>query len=167
MGLASALLFLGRAQNFAHHIELRRAGILYQFDYFPAGFQWLAALYAPSCLLTFPVAAIPGIPKLSVAIWFVLCVGAFWYWLCIQLETGGGLKRSRASTRRSWGELFNWLGLIFGLTLCLASASAAWQGGSPLVVDTAGFLWGLGLLILFVRNIREMRLKPPLPRSAP
>jgi hypothetical protein len=155
--LASALLFLARAQSAAHHAELARANLLYQFDYYPAALQWLVALYAPSVLLTFPVAEIPRIPRLAVAVWFVLCIGAFWYWLTLRLEEGREVRQLHERSRTFFGRLFNWLGLFFSLALCFVSASAARQGGLPLMVDICGFLWGLGLLVLFVRDIWKMR----------
>jgi len=167
IGLASVLLFLGRAESAAHQIELGRANVVDQFDYYPAAVRWLAALYAPSGLMTLPVAAIPRIPKMAVAIWFVLCVGAFWYWLASQFATRTDMKRSQVPRRSFWGELFNWLGLFFGLTLCLTSVSAALHGGLPLVVDICGFIWGLGVLIIFGRNIGKLRPSSQPARLAP
>lgn len=155
--LASALLFLAHAESAAHHVELMRANVLYQFDYYPAALQWLAALYAPSALLTVPVAAIPRVPRLAVVIWFVLCVGAFWCWLISRLEFGPKVTRLQVPRRSFWGRLFNWLGFFFSMALCLASASAARHGGLPLVVDLCGFFWGLGLLILFGRTTGKIR----------
>lgn len=157
MGFASALLFVGHAQSVTHQFELKRANVILEFDYFPIAIQWLAALYAPSGLLTVPIAIIPGIPKITIQIWFVLCVGAFWYWLSLQAEPIFRLGRAQAPRKSLWGQVFNCLGLLFALVLSLSSGWTARHGGLPLLVDVAGFLWGFGLMILFLRNIRNIR----------
>jgi hypothetical protein len=164
MGIASTLLLLGRAEYLAHYKELGRTGVLYQFDYFPVWFQWLAALYAPSGLLALPIAVIPRVPGPIVAIWFVLWVGVFWYWLCSQLEIRKETRQSLAPVGIiPWVELSDWLGLFLGLILCVVSAAAARHGGSPVVVDICGFLWGLCILALSARSIWRIRFERAKP----
>ena len=149
------LLFLGYMQYKAHQTALRQADVLYEFDYIPSAFQWLAALYAPCGLLAFPVAAIPGMPKPVVAVWFVLCIGLFWYWLASQFDSGSNAESQMLSQNKSLGQLLNWLGVVFGVLLCILSASAVRRGAWPILIDACGFIWGAGIGALFVGKIKK------------
>jgi hypothetical protein len=154
--VAIAFLAIGRAENLFHHVQISRIGILGQFDYVPLAFQWLAALNAPCVLLTFPVAAIHAMPKPIVVTWFLFCVGAFWYWIGLQLDH---LRETRQlpSSRHYSGKVFNWLGLALGFVLFLVSACAALGGASMFLANIGGCAWGAGLVALFARRIMKLR----------
>jgi hypothetical protein len=157
MVFGSGLLILGYIQYRVHQAALRQTKVLYEFDYLPSAFHWLAALYAPCGLLAFPVAAIPGIPKPVVAVWFVMCIGFFWYWLASQLDASSNVESQTASRKKPSGQLLNWLGVAFGVLLCILSASAFRRGAWPLLIDACGFIWGVGIGALFVGKIRKGR----------
>lgn len=156
---AIALLAIGRGENLSHHVQISRSGVLYQFDYVPVAFQWLAALNAPSALLTFPVAAIGGVPKPIVVTWFLFCVGAFWYWIGLQLEH---LRQSEQLPpyRHYSRKVFNWLGLALGLVLLFISAWAALRGASMFLADIVGCAWGASLVAVFARRITNLPSGP-------
>jgi hypothetical protein len=166
MVLASGLLFLGHIQNQSHQTALKQANVLFEFDYVPGAFQWLAALYAPCGLMAFPVAGIPGIPKPIVEVWFVVCVGSFWYWLGLQLKPGRKTKFRMATRNKFSASLLNWFGLVFGVLLSIVSVSAARSGAWPLLIDGCGFIWGVIIAALSVRQIRKGRAAAGLSEQA-
>jgi len=162
--VASALLFLGYAQNRSHQGILRAGNVMFEFDYLPSAFAWLAAVYAPCGLLTFPVAAIPGVPRSVVIVWFLLCVSGLSYWIGLQIEASRkGLPM--ASGRRS-DVIIDLFGISFGLVLCFLSAFAALRGAWPLIADASGFVWGMVLSTLFLKNIRRGRRSTVLSNRA-
>jgi hypothetical protein len=156
IAVAIALLAIGQVESLSHHVQISRIGILYQFDYVPVAFQWLAALNAPSALLTFPVTAIPRMPKPITVTWFLCCVGAFWYWVGSELDR---LREPRQlpSSRRCSRKVFNWLSLALGVVLFLLSAWAALRGASMFLADIGGCAWGASLVVLFARRVTKLR----------
>jgi hypothetical protein len=166
VALVAILLFVGYRQNQVHQAALKQSSVLFEFDYLPSAFQWIAAIDAPSCLLTMPIAAVPRIPKPVVIAWLVLCIALFWYWLGMEIESGGGVRSETGSRNKVGGRFISWLGILFGFLLCLFSASAALRGAWPLFIDVCGFIWGIIVAGIFVRRIKRGEPRPESSRQA-